>query len=72
MALIGSFSYSRKASRNDESRIIYFENIIVDDMAVVRRKEEAQGNSFAGGFGDFGVEGNAETVNGESIEKKRE
>ena len=27
MALIGTFSYSRKASRNDESRIIYFENI---------------------------------------------
>lgn len=72
MALIGTFSYSRKASKNDDSRIIYFENIIVDDMAVVRRKERVQERPFDGGFGDFGEEGNAETVNGENIEKKRE
>ena len=72
VALIGTFSYSKKKSRNDSDRIVYFENVIVDDMAVVKRKEKAQDSSFAEGFGDFGEEAPAETEEGAQVEKKRE
>ena len=55
IALIGTFSSSSKTAKNDSGRIVYFENVIVDDMAVVKRKEHEQDGSIAGGFGDFGV-----------------
>ena len=54
IALIGTFSSSSKTAKNDSGRIVYFENVIVDDMAVVKRKKHVQDGSLAGGFGDFG------------------
>ena len=57
IALIGTFSSSRKTAKNDSDRILYFENVIVDDMGVVKRKEREQAGSFTGGFGDFGEKG---------------
>ena len=59
-------------SRNDSDRIVYFENVIVDDMAVVKKKEKAQDSSFAEGFGDFGEEAPEETEEEGKAEKKRE
>lgn len=70
IALIGTFSSSSKTSKNDSGRIVYFENVIVDDMAVVKRKDRAQENPFAGGFGDFGEKASAEGDGGN--EEKRE
>ena len=70
VALIGTFSYSKKTARNDSGRIVYFENVIVDDMAVVKRRENAQDNSFTDGFGDFGED--AASVSEKIAEKKRE
>ena len=71
VALIGTFSYSRKMARNDSDRIIYFENVIVDDMAVVRKKERTQGTSFTEGFGDFGEETTMGVEEDEMVEKRR-
>ena len=70
VALIGTFSYSRKVAKHDDARIVYFENVIVDDMAVVKKKEKAQESPFAGGFGDFGED--EVSVSEGLAEKKRE
>ena len=67
IALIGTFSSSSKTAKNDSDRIVYFENVIVDDMAVVKKKERAQEGSFAGGFGDYG-----ETDGTEDSDKEKE
>lgn len=72
VALIGTFSYSRKTAKYDDTRIMYFENVIVDDMAIVKKKEKEQGSSFTRGFGDFGEEDPAEPEEEEMMEKKRE
>ena len=66
VALIGTFSYSRKTSKNDSDRIVYFENVIVDDMAVIKRKT----NTFAEGFGDFEEAASTESEETDKIEKK--
>ena len=42
----------------------------MDDMAVVRKKENTQDNSFTEGFGDFGEDG--ASVSEGLAEKKRE
>lgn len=72
VALIGTFSYSRKVAKHDDARIVYFENVIVDDMAVVKRKEKAQESPFAGGFGDFGETVSLGSEEDKKVEKKRE